>query len=291
MAILVSGLLLGGCDKEGEAGPSGLGLFGASSEEMVDEGVPVTGEDLERVARRGKVLGFEEHIFAEAMSEGMGRVGNSRYAALLPMASVDAGFNSGQITIFRWHERDIGRNGEILPQGAHKWLVIPVLLRPTQVLENEQFDVQVPANSELSAKVEGIMVATLHAKERYPDAQWNPHAFPELGRDDKDRPRGQTRVYLMAAAPGAPDLEVLVADARKNKSAARVVSTTVHHEDGLATPLVTALPRPGAMTVARVIAQRKVATKVEVRTASGERWTVHSETGELAPVSTGSSEG
>jgi len=254
---------------------------------MVDDRTPVTGERLELVVRRGKVLGFEEHIFEVAMSEGMRRVGNTQYGALLPMASVDGGFHSGQITVFRWHKDDIGPNGEILPQGAHKWLVIPVLLRPTKVLENEQFDIRVPPDTELSAVIEAIMVATLHAKQTHPDGQWNPHAFPEVGRDEKDRMQRQTRVYLMAANPGTPDLEVLIKDARKNKDAAEVLSTAVHHKEGLGSPLISEFERPGAMTVARVVARQQVASKVEVQTANGDRWTIHSETGEVAPVGGG----
>lgn len=278
---IVSAVALLGCKAdEGTSQPGGLGIDGASGNVMANDMAPVDGRDVDLVTRRGVLLGWEEYLFAVGLEAGMGRAGGSAYAGLLPVAAVDEGFNSGQITVYRWMNSDVGEDGALEAKRAHKWLVIPMLLRPDRLLENELFDFKVDEGSGVERQLDAIILATKTAVAAYPDGRWNPHGFLEDGQDEKFKDRKQTRVYLMATKAGTPDLEVLVADAKKKKPP-EVVHMLVHHRDGLATPIVSELEHPGAMSVARVISMRKIGERVPVSAAGGERWTVNSETGEL----------
>ena len=280
-AVALGLALTAGCKKGGReaTGPGGLGLQGASGQDSIDDTVPVEGERAELVARRGLLLGWEEYILAVGLNRGLSRVGGNANAAALPLASVDPGFNSGQVTVYRWLRSDVGDAGELEASRARKWLVVPLLLRPDQVLENEQFDVKIPEGSVPARQLEAVIVATRTLADQYPGGRWNPHAFVEVAPQPRGPQRRQTRVYMMASAAGFPDVELLVEDRRK-KRPAQLLETVVHHEDGLEGWSRVALERPGAMTVARAVAERDPNRRFEVTTVDGARWSIDPNTGE-----------
>ena len=138
--VLTSLLLVPGCDKEKEeprAPGEGIGYEGGSSEDMIpDEGNIIEDSDHEAIAKRGVHLAHMERSLILAETKGLARAGNITAVTILPLSSVDPGANSGEVTYYRWMAEDVGEGDELIATRAHRWLSVPLLLRPDRVLES-----------------------------------------------------------------------------------------------------------------------------------------------------------
>ena len=297
-AVMFAGLccMVGvpGCQTGGANGaPSLPGTPGYSSPTGASSGYdPLdvdSGENLSLSAARGVELRWRDQVFRVGMSRGMSRARKSTLSITLPVASVDPGYHSGQVTVFRWIQRDIE---EVNPTGetATRWLIIPVLLRPDRVLEVEQTDLPVEKTSVEREIIDANIAATKAALDAYPGGRWRMHAFSEVNPAGERDERDMTRVYMLADTPTVPDLDVLVADASR-KRPARVLGVTVHHEAGSweAERMTLARSAPSALTVARLVSRGELAREFEVTGTDGSLWRVHSETGEISLLQPGTS--
>lgn len=226
-----------------------------------------------------------------AYETGLPRVGSSNVAALLPLASIDEGAHSGQVTFYRWRAEDVGKSGELDPKVAQRWLVVPFLLRPNRVLENEQFNYELDDKSEEFRLVRGVMTAAMGAAEKFPEGQWHMHPFSETQRDGTRR-LWRTRVYLVSTDGNSPDLEVVVEEPRKKKGKPKVVEViTVHQPGDVGSQSVrTRQSSPGPLTVARVKAMGLEAGRVAVEAGDGSKWKISSDTGEIESLGAGNAD-
>ncbi len=296
MARIKSTLLLlsamaafGACDKQGGTSAPGLpgnpGYASASSESFSHDPLDVDdGDNLALSTARGVDLHWRDRVYRVAMSRGVSRMAKTSVSTLLPIATADPGYHSGQLTIYRWRQRDI-EEVDLSPERSHKWIVVPVLLRPDRVLELEQFDVMVEAKSPEAREIEAIILATSAARAEYSGGRWRMFAYPEVADDREDGIKDMTRVYMLSQDDQAPDLDVLIAD-RARRRPAESLGLTVHHEPSMWTREVMEVrrPQPTTLTVTRLVSRGVFATEFEVLGVDGSRWTVHSETGAVERV-------
>ena len=257
-----------------------LGYAGASGSEMQPgDPAPLDESDLEAMADRGIELFWLEHQTILAFDVGLRRAGRHNSVTLLPVASVDDGAHSGQVTFYRWLKTDVPDDGTLEPTAAKKWLVVPMLLQPDRVLENEQFSEEIDPDGEDFLRVRAILAAARHAADTVPGGQWHMHAFRErIGRGQA------TRIYLFSASAGSPDLELVMADPKKKKDPPSLLGDVViHHHAGAweGDVIETAVPSPTPMTVARVRSRGLDAGDVQVTSSDGTKWWVNAETGAI----------
>ena len=284
MSALVVGLgLVAGCD-DSTNNPE-LGIANAFSRSAGQEGAEVDDTDFEAVANRGRALAYQERMLYLADTKGLRRAGSYNAQALLPVASVDKGFNSGQVTYFRWKQEDVGKNGELEPEKARRWLVVPLLMRPDRVLENEQFDDRLASGTADFARVDSVLLVSKAMETQYPGGTWHMHVFLEE-HEEKNRRIPQRRVYLFGLDDKSPDLEVVLRAAPRSKKRIDIHSTRILQtaEGRKAQPMESALPVPSPATVARIVADESIGLEVDVVGADGSRWTVHGTTGEVTRV-------
>jgi hypothetical protein len=225
------------------------------------------------IAERGSTLAWMEHTLTVGLERGLPRVGRSTAAAAMPIASVDPGLHSGQVTIYRWMEDDLDREGNVRPELADRWLIIPMLLRPDRVLELEQMTKEVDMNSPEFHTIAAVDLAQRTLRQREPAGQWNAHPFREqalLGHVN----RGVTRVYMLGR--DAADYEVVVRDALGRKKEPKVLAVRKHHDPAAMRerPPRIELPRPSPLTVARVLPHVPVGGRVTIAASDGSRWTI-----------------
>ncbi|MGB1699633.1 MAG: hypothetical protein ACPHRO_06760 [Nannocystaceae bacterium] len=239
------------------------------------------GSSLSLAAARGVDLHWRDRVYRVAMSRGVSRMAKTSVSTLLPVASADPGYHSGQLAIYRWRQRDI-EEVDLAPENGQKWMVVPVLLRPDRVLELEQFDYPVQKNSAEAREIEAVMVATNVARAEYSGGRWRMFAYPEVATNREDRLRNLTRVYMLSEDDQAPDLDVLVAD-RVRRSPAKSLGLTVHHAPAAWERELIEVnsPQPTTMTVTRLVSREVLAREFEVLGSDGSRWSVHSETGAI----------
>ncbi|MEE9386231.1 MAG: hypothetical protein V3V08_22700 [Nannocystaceae bacterium] len=265
-----------GCHLAGATTPVGLGTIGAASADM-QPGLPtaVSPLDLEAVSERGRLLCQLERLLGLAYEVGLPRVGAVGAEVLLPVASVDRGGRSGDVTFFRWQSGEAADAlGTPDPLLATRWLVVPILLDPDRVLENEQFSDSIEKGSETHLRLVGFVRAAQAAQALDPAGSWSMHPVREYVRNGTKRAR-QTRVYMFARSEGAPDLEIVVAD-RKRRTPAVATSVVEQHPAGAyaAAELSLSVPQPGPMTVCRALRRGPAGADVVVRTTQGLRWRI-----------------
>ncbi len=285
---LATTLLLGGCDKEREeprAPGEAIGYEGGSSEDMIpDEGNVLADSDLEGIARRGVHVAHLQRALFLADSRGLARAGNLNAVTIMPVAAVDPGANSGEVTYYRWRAEDVGEDNQLVATRARRWLSVPLLLRPDRVLENEQHDDRVEFGTDPHRRINAILVAATAARAEHPDGRWNFHTFREVIKQGR-KTQATTMVYLVALDEGTPDLEIRVEDAKRKKEAS-VLSTRVHQAAGQwsGEVIVTQLDAPGVIAVARAVGRGVEAGPVEVKAADGSVWTVDPVSGAIQPA-------
>lgn len=288
--------MLAGCS--GPAGrapgsdPEAPGLINSSSMDM-QAGPPGSLDlaDLDAVRTRGIDLFYKEVGMHLAFETGLPRVGKSSVGALLPLASVDEGAHSGQVAFYRWRPDDMPESGGLDPKKAQRWLIVPFLLRPNRVLENEQFNYDLDERSEEFVLVRGVITAAMAAVEKFPGGQWHMHPVRESQRDGTRR-LWITRVYLIGTAENSPDLEVVVQEPRKKKQKPKVIDVITVHEPGDvgAQSVRTRQASPGPLTVARVKAMGLEAGRVDVEAGDGSKWKISSDSGEIEGLGAGNAE-
>jgi hypothetical protein len=182
----------------------------------------------------------------------------------------------------------VGEDAILDPKKAHRWLVVPFLLRPDRVLENEQFSEQIDEKGNVYPKVWAMIVAATAVSEAHPGGTWHMHPFRESRRDGTRRIRS-TRLYMFGLDGKSPDLEVVVEDPVKKRASPTVAGITVVHEpaDYAGATVHVRQDGPGPLTVARVKSRGLEAGDVPVESADGTRWKISAETGviELASAS------
>lgn len=236
--------------------------------------------DTARITKRGVDLYYMEVGMRLAYDRGLPRAGRYDAAALLPLASVDEGAHSGQVEFYRWREADVGEGGALEVEKAQRWLVVPFLLRPDRVLENEQFSEEIDEKSDIFRMIDGLLVGAMAARDAHPGASWHMHPFRESRRDGTRRIRS-TRIYMFGLDADSPDLEVLVRDPVKKRGSPSVEGITLVHEpaDYAGATVRLRQDHPGPITVARVKSRGLEAGDVPVESANGTRWKISAETG------------
>ena len=102
-----------GCARMADEGDfEELGLVGASSEPPPGLQHPVAAEDLVAVHDRGRRIHQLERAMLLAYEQGMNQVGDPGTEAVLPIADVDPGGRSAQVTFVRWRP---GTDGQLPP--------------------------------------------------------------------------------------------------------------------------------------------------------------------------------
>ncbi len=281
--------MLGGCDPQGGTSPPGLpgnpGYASASGENFSHDPLDVDdGGNVSLTTARGRDLHWRDRVYQAAMSRGVSRMAKTSVSTLLPIATADPGYHSGQLTIYRWPQRDI-EEVDLSPEQGEKWVVVPVLLRPDRVLELEQFDYSVDPKSPEAREIEAMMLATSVAREAYSGGRWRMFAYPEVAEGRADGVKDTMRVYMLSADDQAPDLDVWIAD-RARRRPAKSLGLTVHHEPAMWARDVMEVrrPQPTTLTVTRLLSREVFATEFQVVGSDGSRWTVHSETGAIERV-------
>ncbi len=245
-----------------------------------NDGHAIEKGDLVGTAVRGKHLAKLERILALGM-RGIGQVGTSAAATLMPRAEVDGGGQSGQVIWYRWLDSDLGEDKELKAEGARRWLLVPVLLDPDRVLEVEQTPHKVEYKHDEYYKVEAMLLAASQANAKYPSGRWGIHAYREIGtRSGKNM--ATTRVYLLARDPGTPDLEIVVADARKKGEHGEVIAVNEVHAAGgwEGQEIQLQGDEPSPLTVARAAI---AGTTITARTKAGTVYVIDGKTGEITP--------
>ena len=278
LALLV-GLTLstGGCDaKEDESTPPLVHPAEGAPHPIL----------LSRAGRHGPSLWWRDHALQLAVDRGLTRVGGNSSGPLLPIADVDDGFHSASVTFYRWLERDAKKMGPTRnAEYAQRWLVIPILLRPDRILENEQFSDYLTKDSDRAREIDAILVAGEALSADHPGGRWHMHPYRE-GTHKAPQRKIRTRVYAMGLTPESPDVELVVADAKSN-AAAFVEAKQVIHEGGAweATEMKLAVNAPNAMTLARVLSRQLLAQRVTVHGKDGSVWSIDAESGEVENLS------
>jgi hypothetical protein len=212
---------------------------------------------------------------------GLARAGRTDAGALLPLASVDEGAHSGQVAFYRWRSDAVPESGELDPARAQRWLVVPYLLRPERLLDNEQFSVAVEKGTDEYWLLGGVIQAAQSARRAHAKGRWHMHPFREARPDGTRRIRA-TRVYMFGLDDHSPDLEAVVEDPRRKGEAPKVQLVLVHDVgDRSGAGLRTRTPSVGPLTVARVRARGVEGGTVRVTTADGTVWPVSAETGAI----------
>lgn len=264
--------------------------FVDSSSVNLEAGPPaaIDAADHESITKRGIDLFYMEVGLRLAFERGLSRAGRYDAAALLPLATIDDGAHSGQVEFYRWREADVGDDGVLDPAKAHRWLVVPFLLRPDRVLENEQFSDMLDEKTDTFQKVWAMIVAATAVHDAHPGGTWHMHPFRESRRDGTRRIRS-TRLYMFGLDQKSPDLEVVVQDPVKKRDTPTVTGIIVVHEpaDYAGDTVRVRLDGPSPLTVARVKSRGLEAGDVPVESANGTRWKISAETGaiELATAS------
>lgn len=287
MAILVALSPSVGCKMQEArnpgSDPTAPGFVSPSSLDMrAGPPEPLDPADLAGIQARGVELYYQEVGMRLAFEVGLPRVGTSNVAALLPLATVDEGAHSGQVEFWRWRPEQVPESGQLDAKLAQRWLVVPFLLRPDRVLENEQFNQDMDEKSEEYYLVSAIITAANELAAKYPGAQWHMHPYREAVRDGTRRIRS-VRVYMFGTGDRSPDLEVVVAEPKGKKDPFAVTEVIVVHQPGDISggKIRTRLPSPGPLTVARVKALGLDAGDVSVAVAEGSSWTINAETGAM----------
>src|SRR5690606_28171411 len=113
---------------------------------------------LARARAHGEALWWRDHAVQLAVDRGLTRVGSNQSGPLLPIADVEEGFHGASVTFYRWLERDANKMGPARSsEFAQRWLVIPILLRPDRVLENEQFSTYLDPTSARGREVDAML--------------------------------------------------------------------------------------------------------------------------------------
>ncbi len=244
-----------------------------------DSGLVPPVDDLEAVRDRGALISRMEHALTLAETKALPRAGARAAPVILPIASVDPGGRSAQVTYWRWLSKDIEEGVALAPEKASRWLLSSMLLSPDQVFENETVDGIAEMGSEDYHRIAGLLLATQAALDAHPGGTWHFHSFRERDATLTDPFRNQTRVYALGTDGRSPDLEILVQDevrrGKKKKQKvlrpASVLSMQVVHSIDDSGTLSLQLPLPSVLTVARVMASGSDAT---VRGSDGSTWMI-----------------
>jgi hypothetical protein len=199
----------------------------------------------------------------------------------MPRAEVDGGGQSGQVIWYRWLDSDLGEDKALNAEGARRWLLVPVLLDPDRVLEVEQTPHKIEYRHDEYYKVEAMLLAASQANAKYPEGRWGIHAYREIGsRSGKNM--ATTRVYLLAREAGTPDLEIVVADARKKGERGEVITITEVHAAGAwgGEEILLEGDEPSPLTVARAA---MAGGRLTARTKAGTIFVIDGRTGEITP--------
>ena len=231
-----------------------------------------------RAARDGKTLRWRDYAMHLAVKRGLKRARSKADIPLLPIAEVDERFNSASVTFYRWLPRDM-KDGKMHPDRASRWLVIPMLLKPDRVLENEQHADYVEKNSPLAHEIQAVIAAGEWALKEAQGPRWHMHTVRE-GPNTDGSYHNRTRVYAMSADASGPDLEFLFSDV-KNEESPLLLGKAVVHEPGAWTgeEIKMSLPGPTAITIARVLEKELLAQKVIAHGSDGSKWSIDSESG------------
>lgn len=211
-----------GSEAEGD-----LGMVGASDERWsTGMAAPLDPADLEGITERGRTLATMERALRLANDKGLPRAGTVSAGALLPIASVDPGRRSGQVEFIRWLPEVVPEDGSLLAEKAQRWIIVPLLFTPDQILELDPMGDDVVRGTELHAKVGAILTAAVAATGQYPEGQWHFHLFREEFRQGTRRFQ-QNRIYALAQREGVPDLEITVVDPKRKKGSPEVTGIEV----------------------------------------------------------------
>lgn len=244
-----------------------------------EPGTPADPSSLARAKRDGPALWWREHAMRLGIKRGLPRVGATRNKTLLPIADVDAKFHSANVTFYRWPKLDEGK--ALTGAEAQHWLVIPILLRPDRVLENEQFSDYLEEGSPRAREIDAVVLAGAALLEKHAGGRWHMHPVREGSEKNPSR-HIRTRVYAIAIDGSAPDAEVVVEDASRTAPAELSALVEVHDADTWDGERIRMrLNAPTAITVARVLEKQAIATKFEAIGADGSVWSIDAETGAI----------
>lgn len=247
----------------------------------LEAGAPVDGNTLSRARTDGPALYWRNHATEVALKVGLPRVGRTKTGPLLPIASVEAGFHSASVTFYRWRKKDIPADGTLSAETTQRWLVVPILLRPDRVLENEQFSDYLEEKNPRYKAINAVIAAGDTLQEMHPGGRWHMHPVREHSERVKDR-KVRTRIYALASDESSPDVELVVKDANREGPASVVAHNVVHSPAAWTTPEIQlSLRGPTAMTVARVLSRGLMAQKVMAVGSDGSHWSIDAETGAI----------
>lgn len=216
---------------------------------------PLDPTDLEGITERGRTLATMERALRLANEKGLPRAGTVNAGALLPIATVDPGRRSGQVEFIRWLPEAIPEDGSLIPENAQRWIIVPLLFTPDQVLELDPMGDDIQVGTERHAKVGAILAAAVAATAEHPNGQWSFHLFREEFRQGTRRFQ-QNRIYALAQVEGVPDLEITVVDPKKKKGKPEVSEIKVVSGNGAPSqrPGHGTLEQPTVIDVARLVA-------------------------------------
>lgn len=261
---------------------------GQSNVPLIQEADAPFGEEAGARARRdGRDLRWRDHAIHIAVERGLPRARAAPGTILLPIAEVDKGYNSAQVTFYRWLGRDIKADGKLYPDRASRWLNIPILLSPDRILENEQHADYVVENSPRAHEIQAVIAAGEWAGKEAPNHQWHMHTVREGPTTDGSY-HNRTRVYAMSVDASGPDLEFLFSDV-KNKETPLLIAKTLVHEAGAwkSEEIQMALPGPTAVTIARALERGELAKQIIAIGSDSSRWGIDSEKGEFELLEAG----
>ena len=262
---------------------SSCALFGKKDEPPPPLVQPAQGEvdpaSMTRAKRDGLSLYWREHAMSVAVQKGLARVGRTRDAILMPVAEVDEGYHAASVTFYRWPEAEPGTTP--IAKEAQRWLVVPLLLSPDRVLENELFSDYLEERSNRAREIDAVVAAGASLLEAHPGGRWHMHPVRE-GTDKNPQQLLRTRVYAWAVDDQTPDVEVVVDDAPRNGEA-KVLEQRVIHAAGswTADPLPLSVAAPTALTVARIISRKAMARSFVTISPEGRRFGIDAETGAI----------
>jgi hypothetical protein len=274
-AALVTAASLPACEK------------GKSNVPLVQEAdAPFDEHARARADRDGKNLRWRDYAMHLAVNRGLKRARAKADIPLLPIAEVDDRFNSASVTFYRWLPRDM-KDGQMRPDRASRWLVVPMLLKPDRVLENEQHSDYVEKNSPIAHEIHAVIAAGEWAQKEAQGTRWHMHTVRE-GPNTDGSYKNRTRVYAMSTDGSGPDLEFLFSDVKNDESPLLLGKTVVHEAGAWAgDEIKMSLPGPTAMTVARVLEKELLAQQVIAHGSDGSKWSIDSESGKFELLEAG----
>jgi hypothetical protein len=270
-AFIVTAPSLTGCDQTNAP-------LVATAETPVNQELFATTSDV------GKKLYLRETALRAAVEHALPRLGSGvKNTMLMPLVDIDDDEKMARVTFFRWLERDIPKDGSIRPEGASRWLIVPVNLTTGTILETEQVRDYLEPQDDQYQFVACVIESGRIALEHTPGGRWDFHPSREIKRDGTPGTDKYTRVYAFGVDGTSPDLELVFGPARKG-TPPELLAKAVHHDpEGFSSGAIAVLvSSPTVMTVARALAARTPAA-TRVSTPAGE-FEIAADSGEITVV-------